>query len=371
MVPALSTLDELGVRFGTDKSSLTHDYLTFYERFFRPLRNKPITILEIGVLKGASLRVWHAYFPRARIIGADINPGVPRFDDSRVTVEILDQSNLEHLVTLGVRHGPFDIIIEDGSHQWEHQITTFRTLFPFVRNGGIYIAEDLQTNYGGAAEHYRGIATISCMEYLKRLVDLRVADDQLDIRLEEDAFLRTYGRAVQFVAFYRRACLVEKAFGGASVDQRAVQPILSSTQSKAAEPLVLLAHIGGVGDRRAESGAVRGLMEVQNIQGFQLKQPGKDTIPLEYRVRRQDHTWGEWVPLGRFAGTRGQSQHLTGFTIRLAGSAKDAFEAEVVGLFRDALQPVIVGDGQDCVSRSGDGLLYGMQVSVTRKTTGR
>lgn len=364
MVPALSSLDELGVRFGTDKSSLFHDYLSFYERFFRPLRNKPIRILEVGVLKGASMRVWHAYFPRATIIGADISPAVPRFDDSRVTIEILDQSNLEHLVGLGVRHGPFDIIIEDGSHQWEHQITTFRTLFPFVRPGGIYIAEDLQTNYGEAAEHYRGVATMSCMEYLKRLVDLRVADEQIDIRREEDAFLRTYGRAVQFVAFYRRACLVEKAVGSAGVDQRAVQPILTSTRAEASVPVTLLAHIGGVGDRRATSGAVRGLMAVQNIQGFQLEQAGGTAVPLEYRVRGQDQTWGEWVPLGRFAGTRGQSQHLTGFSVRVADRA---FEAEVVGLFRDTLQPVIAAEGQDCVSRSGDALLYGMQVSVTRK----
>jgi hypothetical protein len=69
------------------------------------------------------------------------------------------------------------------------------------------IGEDLHTNFGGLAADYRGRSSISFVEYLKKLVDLRVADDQINLSGEEDPFLRTYGRNLPFVTFYRRACI--------------------------------------------------------------------------------------------------------------------------------------------------------------------
>ncbi len=110
------SMDAIGLRSGTDKASTDHNYLTFYERFFERLRDEPITILEVGVLNGASLKLWESYFPRATIIGADIDPTVVRFETERTRIEILDQSNVQNLVDLGIKYGPFDIIIEDGSH---------------------------------------------------------------------------------------------------------------------------------------------------------------------------------------------------------------------------------------------------------------
>jgi len=43
--------------------------------------------------------------------------------------------------------GPFDIIIDDGSHMSHHIIASFNALFPHVRPGGIYVVEDLATAY--------------------------------------------------------------------------------------------------------------------------------------------------------------------------------------------------------------------------------
>src|SRR5579859_423149 len=153
-----TSLDAIGLKHRTDKSSRGHDYLNFYETYFAPMRGEKLNILEIGIFNGASLSTWAEYFPRANIVGADINPATKRFERKGIAVEILDQSDIEQLVQVAVKHGPFDIIIEDGSHMWEHQITSLRTLFPFVRNNGIYIVEDLQTNY---RESYRGVASIT------------------------------------------------------------------------------------------------------------------------------------------------------------------------------------------------------------------
>lgn len=63
------TLDELSVKYGTDKGSLKHNYMPFYEKH---LPKNPKKILEIGVLKGASLAMWSEYFPEAIIHGLDL-----------------------------------------------------------------------------------------------------------------------------------------------------------------------------------------------------------------------------------------------------------------------------------------------------------
>lgn len=68
------SLDSIGLRYGTDKASPSNDFLSFYERYFEPLRGRPIKLLEIGVMDGASLRTWRDYFPNGTIIGVDINP---------------------------------------------------------------------------------------------------------------------------------------------------------------------------------------------------------------------------------------------------------------------------------------------------------
>ena len=150
------SLDTIGRRCGTDKSSEGHDYLSFYERFFSSLRYERAKILEVGVFKGASLKTWERYFPHASIVGVDINPEAQKFASDRISIENADQSNIQDLVDIGVRHGPFDIIIEDGSHLWEHQITSLRTLFAFVKNEGFCVVEDLQTNYGQLGVRYKG-----------------------------------------------------------------------------------------------------------------------------------------------------------------------------------------------------------------------
>ncbi len=224
-------LDSIGLKHGTDKASSHHDYLAFYEQFFAPMRHGRVNILEVGVLNGASLATWEEYFPNGSIVGADIDATTKRFQRGRVSIEILDQANIEEVTQAAIRRGPFDIVIEDGSHLWEHQITSLKTLFPFVRDGGIYIVEDLQKNYGGMQAGYRGVSSTTCVEYLKRLVDVRVGDSEVDLATIEDPFLRTYGRSMQFITFYRRACLIKKR-----MPRRIGRPARATWWSRAIRP---------------------------------------------------------------------------------------------------------------------------------------
>ena len=60
-------------KYDTDKAAHTH-YLRNYEEYFRPLLDRDVRLLELGVLKGGSLLLWRDYFERGLVVGLDINP---------------------------------------------------------------------------------------------------------------------------------------------------------------------------------------------------------------------------------------------------------------------------------------------------------
>ncbi len=205
-----TSLDGIGLRHGTDKSSAHHGYLGFYERFFAPERASVAKLLEIGVFNGQSTRMWREYFPNASIIGADINPDAQRHATDRLIIEIADQSNVADLVRLGVRHGPFDIVVDDGSHIWDHQILALQYLYPFVRPGGFYVLEDIDTSYGSFTDQYKGLSPISAARYLHRFADYLVGDAVINIADEPDGFIRSYARSTEFIALHRRTALLRR-----------------------------------------------------------------------------------------------------------------------------------------------------------------
>lgn len=137
----------------TDKEAPgKHHYGWAYDRNFRKFKYKRIKILEIGIggyefsLGGQSLNAWQSYFPFARIVAADIKDKT-RLRNFRTNIHIVDQGDKASLLRLAEQEGAFDIIIDDGSHWNSHQLLTFDTLFDFVRDGGIYVIEDVQTSY--------------------------------------------------------------------------------------------------------------------------------------------------------------------------------------------------------------------------------
>jgi SAM-dependent methyltransferase len=129
----------------------TH-YFEIYEAVFGARRNTPMRVLEIGVLQGASLRLWKSYFqhPQTILVGVDIEPECARFDapaDS-IHVRIGSQADDKFLAGVLAEFGPFDLIIDDGSHQSAHMIKSFNSLYAAgLKDDGIYFVEDLHANY--------------------------------------------------------------------------------------------------------------------------------------------------------------------------------------------------------------------------------
>jgi trans-aconitate methyltransferase len=136
-------------RYGGGDADTNHNYTPVYHEMFGEHRDEVKHVLEIGVHAGSSLRMWKEYFPFAEIVGIDTNQDCLKHIEPRIKVFMADQNNpsqlLAVLANLGEDAPLFDLIVDDGSHEREHQITSLKTLLPFLQPWGYYIVEDLGT----------------------------------------------------------------------------------------------------------------------------------------------------------------------------------------------------------------------------------
>ncbi len=154
----MKTLDQIAIENQTDKASQftrtyaqPHDYCRHLERYFEPIRFKPIKLVEIGIGGGESARTWLEYFPHALVHGVDIVHGTNPYntpgskDIPRYVFNRGDQTSEVFWKCFAADYGnKFDIVIDDGSHIADDIITTFGFLWPNVVPGGIYEIEDLK-----------------------------------------------------------------------------------------------------------------------------------------------------------------------------------------------------------------------------------
>lgn len=139
-------LNELCLKYGTDKSNNGHGYVKYYEKYFEPIRNENLNILELGVREGWSVSVWSEYFKNSNIVGLDndLEKLCPdEFHIDRFTFYKGSQEDELFLNDIHKQCGDFDIIIDDASHISKYTIKSFQILRHFLKSGGIYVIEDL------------------------------------------------------------------------------------------------------------------------------------------------------------------------------------------------------------------------------------
>ena len=139
-------LTHLADQYKTDKGDLLHHYTEVYECFFYPMKASARKFCEIGILEGASLKMFADYFGLADIYGIDIQDS-SRFNSGRIKTFVADQANRKQLAAFAAAGGSdFDLILDDGGHSMEQQQVSFGFLFKLVRPGGYYIIEDVHTS---------------------------------------------------------------------------------------------------------------------------------------------------------------------------------------------------------------------------------
>lgn len=135
-------------KYDTDK--IPNGYLPYYDTFTEPWIDEPINLLEIGVLRGGSLKLWRDYFPRAHVAGIDAHLPPDHAEGERLSMFEGSQTDTGFLTEVAKRVAPggFDIIIDDASHTGAETRTTFWHLFDnHLKAGGLYVIEDWGTGY--------------------------------------------------------------------------------------------------------------------------------------------------------------------------------------------------------------------------------
>ena len=100
--------------------------------------------MEIGAEHGRSLKVWDDYFTSPKtVLGlayGNSAGGVEKKLGPKTTVIWGDQSKNETMQEL-IARGPWDIIIDDGSHEPSHMIYSLFSLWKSLKPGGLYVIE--------------------------------------------------------------------------------------------------------------------------------------------------------------------------------------------------------------------------------------
>jgi len=143
-----------------DIANCHHNYTTFYYSIFKDLQDSPLRIFELGLgtnnenipsnmgrngRPGASLYGWAEFFKNATIYGADIDRGI-LFQTDRIHTYFCDQTNPTSIQQMWMNtdlQESFDIIIEDGLHEYSANVCFFENSIHKLAPNGYFIIEDI------------------------------------------------------------------------------------------------------------------------------------------------------------------------------------------------------------------------------------
>jgi hypothetical protein len=155
----MTELCQIMKRHGSDKGLGWHNYTELYHDLLQAKRGEAVNVFELGLgtnninlpsnmgadgKPGASVWGWAEYFPEGQIYGADIDREI-LFTGPRIKTYYCDQTNPAAISGLCSQLGDieFDLIVDDGLHQYEANMTFLTNFIHKLKPGGIYIIEDL------------------------------------------------------------------------------------------------------------------------------------------------------------------------------------------------------------------------------------
>jgi hypothetical protein len=181
------TLGDLFTKHGSDKSD-PHNYEKTYGKVLPDNLNN---LLEIGISNTdadhSSLHAWSEVYPDAKIWGADII-FEKLINKDNISSYLLDQSSAESLDNFKLfLNNKFDVIIDDGSHVFEHAKLTIEKLLDCLTENGIYCIEDIAKG----PLWYCNQSVEQWTNYLDTRIDLEytVYDSREELGVQDDSVI--------------------------------------------------------------------------------------------------------------------------------------------------------------------------------------
>lgn len=215
-----STLDELGIKFGTDKSSVHHGYLNTYEKILGHLKLKEFNFFEIGWggytypdRGGNSARMWAEYFPSANILCLEKYKKDPVPDDSGIILFEGEEDDEKYVSDIMNTYKSL-VVLNDGSHINSKLIKNFEICFPLMPSGGIYICEDVHSSYwselaADGTDFGGGSHENTTINYFKHLCDANLNREDCKGRIPFRG-IASEEFDIESITFYKKMIIIQK-----------------------------------------------------------------------------------------------------------------------------------------------------------------
>lgn len=186
--------------------SLKHsNYFEIYDELFQKYKGKKITFVEIGVTNGGSLMMWREYFKEANIIGIDFNPSAKKWEEHGFKIFIGDQSDPKFWRDFFSKVGKIDILIDDGGHTNQQQISTFHSCYENINDNGIILFEDTHCSYLKEFGNPSKYSFINFCYYLVDIMNKKIIHQKIPPYLKRIYKIEFYQSIVVFFFNKRKA----------------------------------------------------------------------------------------------------------------------------------------------------------------------
>ena len=148
--------------FGSDKATW-HNYSQIYFRLLEPFKEEPLHFFEVGIgtpndyvpsamsngyKYGSSLRGWNSFLKNSqtKICAGDIDPK-SFFTSDKIKTGYINQLNpssiIKFLKVMNADVHGIDFFLDDGLHEFRSNICLLICVWPYIKNGGLYLIEDI------------------------------------------------------------------------------------------------------------------------------------------------------------------------------------------------------------------------------------
>jgi hypothetical protein len=142
------SLEEIVDNSRTDKNTV-HSYLPLYQEILISKKESAKHVLEVGIYKGGSIKLWNDFFTNATVYGLDVMNSDHVWDGIKNNDKIIlhtstDAYNQDFFNT-HISNKNFDFMLDDGPHSLESMKQFIKLYSQVMTDDGVLIIEDVQS----------------------------------------------------------------------------------------------------------------------------------------------------------------------------------------------------------------------------------